>query len=69
MKISRILALIAFAALALAAACTTSSNGPPSAITSAGQNGNGQASPYDQPLMATGGDLVMLRIVSRGIAG
>ena len=73
MKIS-ILALIALAAVTIVSGCTTSSSGQPQAgaastnptVTSAGED---QASPYSQPLMATGGDLVMLRIVSRGIAG
>jgi len=77
MKISRISALIALAALALVAGCTASSSGQRQdamagsnpAMTTAGRSGNDQASPYDQPLMATGGDMVMLNIVSRGIAG
>jgi|HubBroStandDraft_6_1064221.scaffolds.fasta_scaffold917681_2 hypothetical protein len=55
--------------ITMAAGCTATSSGQPqtnSTVTSAGQD---QASPYSQPLMATGGDLVMLRIVTRGIAG
>ncbi len=77
MKISHISALIALAALALMAGCTASSSGQPQdamaganpAMTTADRSGNDQASPYDQPLMATGGDMVMLDIVSPGIAG
>lgn len=77
MRIHGIFALIALAALTMTAGCTTSSSGQPQdgvagtnpAITSAGQDRNEQPSPYNQPLMATGGDLVMLRSVSRAIAG
>jgi hypothetical protein len=44
--------------------------GANSAITSADQQpAKPQATPYSQPLMATGGDLVMLRVRSPGIAG
>jgi hypothetical protein len=71
------LTFLAAAALTLAAACTAS-NGPSGA--SAGASGSaataGQeqgepsaAATFDQPLMATGGDLVMLRAPSRSIAG
>jgi hypothetical protein len=75
MKIAHI-ALIALASLALAG-CATSSKGQPQdgtastnpAMSSADHGGNGQASPYDQPLMAAGGDLVMLQTVLQVIAG
>jgi hypothetical protein len=71
MRISGTLVLIALAALTMMAGCATSSSGQTQSgaaptVTSAGQD---QASPFNQPLMATGGDLVMLRIVSRAIAG
>jgi hypothetical protein len=71
-----IFALIMGAVLA-AAGCAASNNqtnqgagsGNP-AITSAEQNqAERQPSPYDQPLMATGGDLVMRQVAARGIAG
>lgn len=40
------------------------------AVTSADQPPTQpQASPYSQPLMATGGDLVMRRVRSTGVAG
>jgi hypothetical protein len=67
-----ILTLLAAVAIAMAAGCTASTDqsGPGAARKSTlGQSQAEQGSPYTQPLMATGGDLVMLRIQSRGIAG
>jgi hypothetical protein len=69
MRISSIFVLIALAALTLAAGCTTSSSGQPQSGAAPTITSAGQPSPFDQPLMATGGDLVMLRIASRAIAG
>jgi hypothetical protein len=69
MKISGILVLIALGALTLVAGCTTSSSGQPQSGAAPTVTSAGMASPFDQPLMATGGDLVMLRIESRAIAG
>jgi starvation-inducible outer membrane lipoprotein len=40
-------------------------NPPPAAAAQAGAQ---MANPYDQPLMATGGDLVMLRRAARAVA-
>ncbi len=40
-------------------------NTPPAAAAQAGAQ---MANPYDQPLMATGGDLVMLRRPARAVA-
>ncbi len=59
---------------AILAGCGSSANtaaGADSAPTAAGQQqGKPQmATPYSQPLMATGGDLVMLDGGLRGIAG
>jgi hypothetical protein len=39
------------------------------AVTSAGQPTTPQATPYSQPLMATGGDMVMLCIRPPGVVG
>jgi hypothetical protein len=74
-----IFTLLVLAAGAMIAGCGTSARpgdasaaGGNSAITSSegGQQANPQeATPYNQPLMATGGDLVMLRVRSGGIAG
>jgi hypothetical protein len=43
--------------------------GANSAVTSANQPTTPEATPYSQPLMATGGDMVMLRVRPLGIAG
>jgi hypothetical protein len=70
-----VLTFLAAAAITLAA-CTTSSlsssenrGAPGSAASLEGQEPASAAATYNQPLMATGGDLVMLRILSRDIAG
>jgi hypothetical protein len=71
-----ILTLLALAAAAIVAGCASSAPSTPSAnspiAASTGQpeeNKPPADSPYSQPLMATGGDLVMLRMAPRGIAG
>jgi hypothetical protein len=72
-----ILSLFAVAAAAMLAGCAPSTRpaeanaaGSNAAISSAGQSeAKPQDTPYSQPLMATGGDLVMLPVTSRGIAG
>jgi ABC-type phosphate/phosphonate transport system substrate-binding protein len=77
MKKQAILILFAVAIAAMLAGCAASSSydantaGANAAISSAGQTGAKpqEATPYSQPLMATGGDLVMLRVTSTGIAG
>jgi hypothetical protein len=60
---SGILILLSITALAIVAGCAAS-NGQPvtgAAVSgSAAEEQTNQASPYSQPLMATGGDLVML---------
>jgi hypothetical protein len=69
-----LLALVA----AMIAGCAASARpdnangaGANAAISSASQPESKpqSASPYSQPLMATGGDMVMLHVASRGIAG
>lgn len=70
-----IFTLLVLAAAAFIAGCAPAARpaaGANSAIaTSEGEPENKPPadSPYSQPLMATGGDLVMLRVASRGIAG
>ena len=70
------LTLFAVAAAAMLAGCASSAPSAASANSSIAasssqpeENQPPADSPYSQPLMATGGDLVMLRVVSRGIAG
>jgi len=65
-----ILTLLAITVLAIAAGCAAS-NGQPGtgAAGSAAEEQTNQASPYSQPLMATGGDLVMLHWERGTIAG
>ncbi len=72
-----IITLLAAAAVAMIAGCGTSMHsgdanaaGANSTMSSASQDNSKMpaASPYSQPLMATGGDLVMLRIAP-GVAG
>ncbi len=70
-----ILILLALAAAGIIAGCTPAARpaavASPAIAASEGQPENKPPadSPYSQPLMATGGDLVMLRVASRGIAG
>jgi len=70
-----IFALLALAAAAMIAGCAPSASSAGSANTpiaaSAGQQETNPPadSPYNQPLMATGGDLVMLHVAPRAIAG
>jgi hypothetical protein len=74
MKASKQVTFVLFALLAapIIAGCTASArSGASSTMTSAGQQ-QGESpmdSPLNQPLMATGGDLVILRAAPRVIAG
>jgi hypothetical protein len=77
-KNSFIITFLAAAALTLAAGCTASNSHSGEGVGTAGSApssaGQEQAEPsaaatFNQPLMATGGDLVMLRVPSRSIAG
>lgn len=71
-----LLTLVALALAALAAGCGTliQPNGGELArtdsanSTSAQRTGNQMATPYNQPLMATGGDLAMAQRPARGVA-
>ena len=68
------LILFTIVTAAILAGCGSSANtaaGADSALRAAGQHESKpqMATPYSQPLMATGGDLVMLDGGLRGIAG
>ncbi len=66
-----ILTLLAITALAMAAGCAASNGHPVAGAAGSGASAEeqtDQASPYSQPLMATGGDLVMLDLEKLGIA-
>ncbi|HEY2104178.1 MAG TPA: hypothetical protein VGH29_00240 [Candidatus Binataceae bacterium] len=70
-----VFSFLAVTTVAIAAGCGplglsgTASTAANPAVTSAGQPSGPQATPYSQPLMAAGGDLVMLCLKARGIAG
>jgi hypothetical protein len=64
--------LFALLAAAIIAGCTASArSGDSSTMSSAGQQQDEPQidSPFNQPLMATGGDLVILHAAPPGIAG
>lgn len=70
-----IFTLLALAAAMFIAGCASTTR-PAADANSAAVTSDGQPetrlpanSPYSQPLMATGGDLVMLPVASLGIAG
>jgi hypothetical protein len=72
---SGILTLLAIMALAMAAGCAASNGQPGAGAAGSGsaagapaEEQSNQASPYSQPLMATGGDLVMLHWKKGAIA-
>ncbi len=72
-----LLTFVALAVAALVAGCGTLSQlngGKPAGTDSANsasaeRTGNQMATPYNQPLMATGGDLAMVQRPARGVAG
>ena len=72
-----IVTIFAIATVAMVAGCATlgipgktGTSGANSAISSADQSRTSpQATPYSQPLMATGGDLVMLSLTRSDVAG
>jgi hypothetical protein len=70
---SGILTLLAITAVALSVGCAASNGHPATGAADSGSAAStpeeiNQPSPYSQPLMATGGDLVMQDWGKRGIA-
>jgi hypothetical protein len=70
---SSILTLLAISALVMAVGCAVNGHpggaaGSGSAVATPAEEQVNQPSPYSQPLMATGGDLVMRDIEKLGIA-